>query len=86
MTAALAAEGLVRQFGTVTAVNDVSLEVRYGKIVGLLGPNGAGKTTVLRILAGVLTPTAGRVFINGLDLRAHPLEAKQRIGFLSGDT
>ena len=86
MAAALAAEGLTKQFDSVAAVNNVSLEVRCGEIVGLLGPNGAGKTTVLRIVAGVLTPTAGRVFRNGLDLRAHPLEAKQRIGFLSGDT
>jgi sodium transport system ATP-binding protein len=86
MTVALVAEGLTKQFESVTAVNEVSLEVRSGEIVGLLGPNGAGKTTVLRMLAGILTPTSGRVVINGLDLHAHPLEAKQGIGFLSGDT
>ena len=86
MTAALIADGLVKQFDTVTAVNGVSLTVRAGEIVGLLGPNGAGKTTMLRMLAGILTPTAGRVWINGLDLHANPLAAKQRIGFLSGDT
>lgn len=86
MTSALAAEGLSKQFDSVTAVNDVSLEVRSGEIVGLLGPNGAGKTTMLRMLAGILAPTSGRVAINGLDLHAHPLEAKQGIGFLSGDT
>ena len=86
MTAALAATGLVKQFETVTAVDGVSVEVRPGEIVGLLGPNGAGKTTVLRMLAGILTPTAGRVSINGLDLHAEPLIAKRRIGFLSGDT
>ena len=86
MTSALAAEGLTKQFDSVTAVDNVSLEVRSGEIVGLLGPNGAGKTTMLRMLAGILTPTSGRVAINGLDLHAHPLEAKQSIGFLSGDT
>jgi sodium transport system ATP-binding protein len=86
MTSALAAEGLTKQFDSVTAVDNVSLEVRSGEIVGLLGPNGAGKTTILRMLAGILTPTSGRVAINGLDLHAHPLEAKQGIGFLSGDT
>lgn len=86
MNAALAAERLVKQFDAVTAVNGVSLEVRAGEIVGLLGPNGSGKTTMLRMLAGILTPTAGRALINGMDLHAHPLEARQRIGFLSGDT
>jgi sodium transport system ATP-binding protein len=86
MTSALAAEGLTKQFDSVTAVDNVSLEVRSGEIVGLLGPNGAGKTTILRMLVGILTPTSGRVAINGLDLHAHPLEAKQGIGFLSGDT
>jgi sodium transport system ATP-binding protein len=86
MTSALAAEGLTKQFDSVTAVDNVSLEVHSGEIVGLLGPNGAGKTTMLRMLAGILTPTSGCVAINGLDLHAHPLEAKQGIGFLSGDT
>ena len=86
MTAALNAEHLVKQFDPVTAVNGVSLTVRAGEIVGLLGPNGAGKTTVLRMLAGILTPTSGCVSINGLDLHAEPLAAKQHVGFLSGDT
>ena len=83
---ALAAEGLVKRFETVTALNDFSLHVQAGEIVGLLGPNGAGKTTALRMLAGILTPTAGRVSVNGLDLHADPLVAKQHIGFISGDT
>ena len=86
MTATLEADGLVKQFDTVIAVKGISLTVQAGEIVGLLGPNGAGKTTALRMLAGILTPTSGRVSINGLDLHAHPLAAKQHIGFLSGDT
>jgi len=86
MTATLIADGLVKQFDPVTAVNGVNLVVRAGEIVGLLGPNGAGKTTALRMLAGILTPTAGRVSISGLDLQANQLAAKQQIGFLSGDT
>ena len=86
MTAALKAEGLVKQFDTVTAVNGVSLTVGAGEIVGLLGANGAGKTTALRMLAGILTPTAGRVLVNGLDLHANPLAGKPHLGFLSGDT
>jgi len=82
----LSASDLVKRFGTLTAVNGVHLEVRAGEVVGLLGPNGAGKTTTLRMLVGILTPSSGRVFINGVDLQESLLPAKQRIGFLSGDT
>jgi sodium transport system ATP-binding protein len=82
----LRADHLWKQFGSVDAVCDLSFEVRPGEVVGLLGPNGAGKTTTLRMLAGILTPTRGRVTINGLDLLRRPLDAKRRIGFLSGDT
>jgi sodium transport system ATP-binding protein len=70
----------------VHAVDDVSFDVYPGEVVGLLGPNGAGKTTALRMLAGILTPDEGRVTACGFDMRDDPLEAKQRIGFLSGDT
>lgn len=86
MPKVLTAEQLVKHFGPVKAVDGVGFEVGSGEIVGLLGPNGAGKTTTLRMLAGILEPTSGRVLVNGLDLREHALEAKQRIGFLSGDT
>ena len=86
MASALVAEGLVKRFGPVAAVDGVSLSVGPGEIVGLLGPNGAGKTTTLRMLAGILTPDRGRVRVGGLDIHERPLEAKRRIGFLSGDT
>jgi sodium transport system ATP-binding protein len=82
----LVAEGLVKHFEGVAAVNGLSLAVHAGEVLGLLGPNGAGKTTTLRMLAGILPPTAGRVTLGGVDIRERPLEAKQRIGFLSGDT
>ena len=82
----LEADALGRRFGDVTAVDDVSLQVRPGEIVGLLGPNGAGKTTTLRMLAGILSPDRGRVMVDGLDMRADPIAAKRRLGFLSGDT
>jgi sodium transport system ATP-binding protein len=82
----LSAEGLCKRFDGIEAVRNVSFSVRPGEVVGLLGPNGAGKTTTLRMLAGILTPTAGRVMIGGVDLREQPLAAKRRIGFLSGDT
>jgi len=86
MTPTLVAEGLVKRFGSVVAVDGVSLSVAPGEIVGLLGPNGAGKTTTLRMLAAILTPDQGRVRVGGIDVRERPLEAKRRIGFLSGDT
>jgi sodium transport system ATP-binding protein len=82
----LIAHGLARSFGKVHAVDDVSVTVRSGEVVGLLGPNGAGKTTTLRMLAGILTPERGSVRVCGIDIHAQPLEAKRRLGFLSGDT
>ena len=86
MTDPLVADGLVKEFPGVRAVDAVSFRVRAGEIVGLLGPNGAGKTTTLRMLAGILTPDAGRVTVMGVDIHDDPLEAKRRLGFLSGDT
>jgi sodium transport system ATP-binding protein len=77
---------LSKRFGDVTAVQELDLVVRPGEVVGLLGPNGAGKTTSLRMLAGILTPTSGRVLVGGIDLSRNALAAKRRVGFLSGDT
>ena len=86
MAPTMVAEGLVKRFGPVAAVDGVSLTVSAGEVVGLLGPNGAGKTTTLRMLAGILTPDAGCVLVGGLDIHERPLDAKRRLGFLSGDT
>lgn len=82
----LRCEGLRKSFGSVHAVDNVGFEVFPGEVVGLLGPNGAGKTTALRMLAGILTPDEGKVMACQFDMKSEPLEAKQRIGFLSGDT
>jgi ABC-2 type transport system ATP-binding protein len=79
---AIEAGHLFKRFGTVTAVNDVSLTVREGETFGFLGPNGAGKTTTIRLLTGVLTPDAGTVQINGIDIHRHPLDAKMQMGVI----
>ena len=86
MVPTMVAEGLVKRFGPVAAVDGVGLTVSAGEVVGLLGPNGAGKTTTLRMLAGILTPDAGCVCVGGLDIHDRPQDAKRRLGFLSGDT
>ena len=82
---ALEVEHLVKRFGSVTAVNDVSLTVREGETFGFLGPNGAGKTTTIRLLTGVLTPDSGTVHINGIDIHRHPLDAKMQMGVIPGE-
>ncbi len=78
----IAVENLVKQYGSFTAVDGVSLSVAPGQIHGFLGPNGAGKTTSIRIIAGLLKPTAGRVTVNGHDLARDPEAAKAALGFI----
>jgi len=75
-------ERLSRRFGRQLAVNDVSFELDRGEVLGFLGPNGAGKSTTMRMLTGNLAPSAGRVFINGIDLADEPRRAKAMIGYL----
>jgi len=84
-------DGLVKTFPTADgpdkrAVAGISFEVGAGEIYGLLGPNGAGKTTTLRLLSGLLQPTAGRALVNGAEVVADPQRAKRSIGFLTADT
>jgi len=73
---------LTKKYGTFTAVDRVTLTVPKGSLYGFLGPNGAGKTTTLRMIAGILRPTTGRVLIGGDDVATHPLAAKMRLGFI----
>ena len=77
---AISTEGLTRRFGELVAVHDVNLRVAPGQFFGFLGPNGAGKSTTIKMLTGLLAPTAGRIHILGLDLIAKPLEVKRQIG------
>jgi ABC-2 type transport system ATP-binding protein len=73
---------LTKRYGSFTAVDRVTLAVPKGALYGFLGPNGAGKTTTLRMIAGILRPTAGRVLIGGDDVVERPLAAKMRLGFI----
>src|SRR5438132_737698 len=73
---------LSKQYGRVTAVNDVSFRVERGEIFGFLGPNGAGKTTTMRILTGFMPATEGKAIVAGFDVFEQPIEAKRRTGYL----
>ena len=75
-------EGLTKDYGSFRAVDDVTLHVPKGALYGFLGPNGAGKTTTLRMIAGILRPTAGRVLIGDDDVIRQPMAAKARLGFI----
>ena len=75
-------EGVTKQYGSFMAVRDLDLSVPRGRIFGFLGPNGAGKTTTIRMIAGALMPTAGRILIGGDDLARDPARAKARIGYI----
>jgi len=77
---AVRVEGLVKLFGSLTAVDDVSFDVKRGEIFGILGPNGAGKTTTLEIIEGLLKPTQGTVSVLGLNVFKEPNKVKARIG------
>jgi ABC-2 type transport system ATP-binding protein len=75
-------EGLTKAYGSLVAVDHIDLEVPRGELFGFLGPNGAGKTTTLRMIAGILRPTAGRIWLGGDDLLEEPVAAKRRLGFI----
>ena len=79
MSELLTCQGLSKRYGAVNALDSVDLSLPKGKIIGLLGPNGSGKTTFLKIAAGLLTPTSGKILINGLEPGS---ESKKAISFL----
>src|SRR6266849_3039919 len=73
---------LVKKFGDLVAVNNVSLTIPRGEFFAMLGPNAAGKTTTLKILAGLMKPTSGGARVCGFDMQAQPLEARRRIAYI----
>src|ERR1043166_5288708 len=73
---------LTKRYGSFTAVDSIDLTVPAGQLLGLLGPNGAGKTTTLRMIAGILRPSSGRVSIGGVDVWEDPVAAKMKLGFI----
>jgi len=75
-------EDLKKKYGKVIAVNDLNLQLNEGEIFVLLGPNGAGKTTTLKLIAGLLKPTEGSIFIKGIDIQLNPLAAKSHISYI----
>ncbi len=83
---AIELQALTKSFGAARVVDDVSVQVLGGEVVGLLGPNGAGKTTTLRMLAGLITPSAGSARVCGIDVMKDPLQARRQLGFLTAST
>ena len=79
---AVVTRGLVRAFGTKIAVNNLNLTVRRGEFFGFLGPNGAGKSTTIKMMVGLMRPSAGHVWVDGVDVWADPLRARSLMGVL----
>jgi ABC-2 type transport system ATP-binding protein len=75
-------EQLTKRYGAFTAVQGIDLEIPRGTLYGFLGPNGAGKTTTMRMIAGILRPTSGRVEVAGVDIVSDPIRAKTHLGFI----
>src|SRR5476649_1388559 len=80
---AIEAKALTRKFGTRTVVDHMSFSIPYGEIFGYLGANGAGKSTTIRMLCGILTPTAGTATVGGFDVNEDPEGVKRSIGYVS---
>lgn len=82
MAALVETDRLRKSFGSITAVDGISLTVAKGEVLGFLGPNGAGKSTTMKMIAGFLSPDSGRAKVAGIDVAANPKEAKRQIGYL----
>src|SRR5262245_36864270 len=82
-TISIRSEHLTRRFGTFTAVDHVTFQVKRGEIFGFVGANGSGKSTTIRMLCGLLTPTEGTAQVAGLDIRTQADQISSRIGYMS---
>ena len=78
----ISVRSLRKEFGAFTAVDDISFDVSKGEVVGFLGPNGAGKSTTMKMITGFMSPTAGKILVDGLDVAEQPLDVKRLIGYL----
>ena len=78
----ISVDGVTKRFGTFTAVDDISLSVNLGDVLGFMGPNGSGKTTTMRMVAGYLPITSGTISVCGSDVESNPLAIKAHIGYL----
>jgi len=75
-------KNLVKDYGTLRAVDHINFEINEGEILGFLGPNGAGKTTTIKMITGYLSPSDGNIFVGDLNVLDHPIEIKKKIGYL----
>src|SRR5205814_8728870 len=82
---AISLQGLSKQYGSLTAISDLSFDVSESEIFGFLGLNGAGKTTTIRILLDLVRPTSGRASVFGLSCQHHGLAVRAQIGYLHGE-
>ncbi len=80
---AIEVDGLTKKFGAFTAVDNISFQVKRGEIFGFLGPNGAGKSTTIRMLCGLMEPSAGRASVGGFDVKTQTFQIKKSIGYMS---
>ncbi len=82
MENSITVSGVTKRFGTVTALDGVSMDIEPGVVYGILGPNGSGKTTLLRLINSILLPDEGSISVGGLDTRSKSFEIKERIGYV----
>ena len=75
-------DSLTKYFGEIQALDNLSLNIKKGELLGIIGPNGAGKTTTIRIICGILKPDMGTVFVGGHDVLEDPITTKSMIGYL----
>src|SRR5580700_10399179 len=78
-------EGLSKKYGSLMALSPLNLDVHKGEILGYLGPNGAGKTTTIRLMLGLIRPTAGRAEIFGIDAQKNKVEAHKKVAYVPGE-